>query len=78
VEERRFDLPLTQELLGGALGLTAVHVNRTMRLLEREGLIARHGQRVVLGDIEALRKISPVPPRRIRFDPAWLPGPGEM
>jgi len=25
-----------------------------------------------------LRKISPLPPRRIRFDPAWLPAPGEM
>lgn len=78
VEDGRFDLPLTQELLGDVLGLTAVHVNRTMRLLEREGLIARHGQRVVLADIEALRRISPVPPRRIRFDPVWLPGPGEM
>nr|WP_168845865.1 Crp/Fnr family transcriptional regulator [Sphingomonas sp. S2M10] len=78
VEGGRFDLPLTQELLGDVLGLTAVHVNRTMRLLEREGLIARHGQCIVLGDIEALRRISPLPPRRIRFDPAWLPAPGEM
>jgi len=78
VDNGRFDMPLTQELLGDVLGLTAVHVNRTMRLLEREGLIARHGQRVMLGEIEPLRKISPVPPRRIRFDPAWLPAPGEM
>jgi CRP-like cAMP-binding protein len=78
VEDGRFDMPLTQELLGDVLGLTAVHVNRTMRLLEREGLIARHGQRIAFGDIEALRKISPVPPRRIRFDPVWLPAPGEM
>lgn len=77
-EAGRFDLPLTQELLGDVLGLTAVHVNRTMRLLEREGLIARHGQRIVLGEFEALRKLSPVPPRRIRFDPVWLPAPGEM
>ncbi|OAN66420.1 Crp/Fnr family transcriptional regulator [Sphingomonas sp. TDK1] len=78
VEEGRFDLPLTQEVLGDVLGLTAVHVNRTMRLLEREGLIARHGQRIALGDIDRLRKISPLPPRRVRFDPVWLPGPGEM
>lgn len=78
VEEGRFDLPLTQELLGDVLGLTAVHVNRTLRLLEREGLIARHGQRIVLSDVEMLRRISPLPPRQVRFDPAWLPGPGEM
>lgn len=78
VEDGRFDMPLTQELLGDVLGLTAVHVNRTMRLLEREGLIARYGQRFVLGDIEMLRRISPLPPRRVRFDPEWLPAPGEM
>jgi CRP/FNR family transcriptional regulator, anaerobic regulatory protein len=78
VDEGRFDMPLTQELLGDVLGLTAVHVNRTMRLLEREGLIARHGQRIVLGDVEMLRKLSPLPPRRVRFNPAWLPAPGEM
>jgi CRP-like cAMP-binding protein len=77
-ENACFDMPLTQELLGDVLGLTAVHVNRTMRLLEREGLIARHGQRISLVDLERLRKISPVPPRQIRFDPVWLPGPGEM
>ncbi|WP_029622554.1 Crp/Fnr family transcriptional regulator [Sphingomonas elodea] len=78
VENACFDLPLTQELLGDVLGLTAVHVNRTMRLLEREGLIARHGQRIALVDIERLHKISPVPPRKVRFDPVWLPVPGEM
>lgn len=78
VEDGRFDLPLTQELLGDVLGLTSVHVNRTMRLLEREGLIARYGQRVVLPDLEQLRRISPVPPRKIRFDPVWMPAPDEM
>lgn len=78
VEDGCFDMPLTQELLGDVLGLTAVHVNRTMRLLEREGLIARHGQRMVLSDIDRLRRMSPVPPRKIRFDPAWMPAPGEM
>jgi CRP-like cAMP-binding protein len=78
VDAGGFDLPLTQEVLGDALGLTAVHVNRTMRLFEREGLIARQGQRILLGDVDALRKLSPLPPRRIRFDPVWLPAPGEM
>lgn len=32
-------LPLTQEHLGDALGLTAVHVNRTLRQLREDGLI---------------------------------------
>lgn len=34
-----FDLPLTQEQLGDVLGLTSVHVNRTLKGLVREGLI---------------------------------------
>lgn len=33
-----FHLPLTQEIIGDLLGLTAVHVNRTIRGLEEEGL----------------------------------------
>jgi CRP-like cAMP-binding protein len=35
----RFPLPLTQSQLGEALGLSLVHVNRTMQQLRREGLI---------------------------------------
>jgi len=39
-----FELPLTQEDLGDALGLTPVHVNRTIRLLKEEGVIAVEGR----------------------------------
>jgi CRP-like cAMP-binding protein len=35
----RFPLPLTQSQLGEALGLSLVHVNRTMQQLRRDGLI---------------------------------------
>lgn len=78
VESASFDLPLTQEQIGDVLGITAVHVNRTMRLLERDGLVARHGHRIALSNLAALRQISPLPPRRVRFDPPWLPDPGEL
>jgi len=37
--ESRFPLPLTQEVLADALGLSIVHVNRTMQQLRRDGLI---------------------------------------
>ena len=33
-------LPLTQEHLGDALGLTSVHVNRTLRALREDGVLA--------------------------------------
>jgi CRP-like cAMP-binding protein len=35
----RFALPLTQQMLAHALGLTPVHINRVLRRLRREGLL---------------------------------------
>ncbi len=40
-KDMSFELPLTQELIGDALGLTTVHVNRTMRSLREDKLISR-------------------------------------
>ncbi len=37
--EKDFELPLTQEILADALGLSIVHVNRTLRRLRQQGLI---------------------------------------
>lgn len=36
---KSFDFPITQELLGDLLGLSVVHVNRTLRALRKDGLI---------------------------------------
>ena len=36
-----YELPMSQEQLADALGLTPVHVNRTLKALEAEGLIER-------------------------------------
>ncbi|CAN5351626.1 Crp/Fnr family transcriptional regulator [soil metagenome] len=47
------ELP-TQEQLGDALGLTAVHINRTLRTLEAEGLIVRSKRAVKIVDWEGL------------------------
>ena len=38
-----FHLPLTQEVLADALGLSIVHVNRTLQQLRREGCLVLHG-----------------------------------
>lgn len=76
VDDDGFDLPLTQETLGDLLGMTNVHVNRTLRALEGAGMIARHGRRLDLLDMAALRRLSPLPPRRPQFQPAWLPSVG--
>ncbi|MFP5329233.1 MAG: Crp/Fnr family transcriptional regulator [Alphaproteobacteria bacterium] len=40
-ENSHYELPMTQEQLADATGLTPVHVNRTIRLLEKDKLIER-------------------------------------
>lgn len=61
----RFQLPLTQSHLADALGLTTVHVNRTLGLLkQRCGLMFVDGE-VVIEDWEALAAIA-------SFDPSYL------
>jgi CRP-like cAMP-binding protein len=50
-EENGYNLPMTQEQLGDATGLTSVHINRTIKSLEREGLIDRVSPRsITIGD----------------------------
>ena len=54
-EETGYDLPMTQEQLADTTGLTAVHVNRTIKDLEREGLITRSTPRsITIGDWKKL------------------------
>jgi CRP-like cAMP-binding protein len=48
-DSQRFPLPLTQEILADALGLSIVHVNRTLQQLRRERLIElRSGVAILL------------------------------
>lgn len=49
-----YPMPLTQELISDALGLSVPHVNRTLRQLREDGLLAIEGHRVVLSDRDAL------------------------
>lgn len=53
-----FNMPLTQELIGSALGLTTIHVNRTLRSLREDKLIAIDGKHVTILDFEALSLLS--------------------
>jgi hypothetical protein len=46
---------MTQEQLGDALALTAVHVNRTLRVLTADGLIGRSKRAVTIADWPGLR-----------------------
>jgi CRP-like cAMP-binding protein len=53
-----YELPMTQEQLADTLGLTPVHVNRVLRQLEADGLIAREKRLIRIPDWEALRRIA--------------------
>lgn len=68
-----FVLGLTQEEIGDATGLTAVHVNRMLRQLEDEGLIARENGRVSFRDEAALIRAGGYVDRYANLDLSWLP-----
>ena len=54
-EQLDYELPMTQDQLADATGLTPVHVNRVLKALVREGLIQRvTSKSVLIGDWERL------------------------
>jgi len=64
-ERCRYELPMTQEQLADALGLTSVHTNRTLKNLTEDGLITRTNRSVQIDDWSALMEVGD-------FDPAYL------
>lgn len=65
IEETGMALPMTQSLIGDALGLSAVHVSRTLSSLKDQGLIDTDNGQVRLCDREALIELC-------SFDPVYL------
>lgn len=59
------DLPMTQPELADALGITPVHVNRTMRELKASGLISLRSRRLTVHDWAGLTAAA-------GFDPTYL------
>ena len=56
VSDYGYELPMTQEQLADALGLTPVHVNRVLKELDSAGLIERNRRHVKIPNWEKLRK----------------------
>ncbi len=67
-------LPLTQEDIGDATGLTAVHVNRMMRALVEDGLIDRNGAQLRVLD-EGRLCVEANYVDRADLETSWLPQP---
>jgi len=60
-----YALALTQTDLSECLGLTPVHVNRTLKQLREKGLVEFRRGRVTIGNHDGLRRVA-------EFDPAYL------
>lgn len=60
-----FEFPITQNVLAETVGLSAVHVNRTLQDLRANRLIAFDGLRVTILDWKGLREVG-------KFDPKHL------
>lgn len=56
VQDDAFDLPLTQSDLSECLGLSIVHVNRTLMQLRSDGLIEFAAGRLQIHNVERLRE----------------------
>ncbi|WP_331043605.1 Crp/Fnr family transcriptional regulator [Sphingomonas sp.] len=61
----RFELPMSQEHIADATGLTPVHVNRMLHALSDDGIIARDKRRVDILDWARMRRVAD-------FDPIYL------
>ncbi|MCC2978810.1 Crp/Fnr family transcriptional regulator [Sphingomonas sp. IC4-52] len=61
----RFPFPITQEQLGDALGLTSVHVNRSIKTLREDGLITVTRGTATILDWAGLVSVA-------EFNPAYL------
>ena len=60
-----FEFPLTQRELSECLGLTVVHVNRTIQELRRRGLIELENRQLTIVDRRGLEGVA-------EFDPSYL------
>lgn len=68
-----FRMPLSQEVLGDAVGLTQAYVNRTFKALEERKLIRRYDNGVELLDVAGLQKLSGFSDRYHEINQSWMP-----
>jgi CRP-like cAMP-binding protein len=64
-----FHLPLTQNDLGDAIGITAIHANRSLQSLRKAGLLTFDGRRLTIIDLPRLEKFSDFTPGYLHLPP---------
>jgi CRP-like cAMP-binding protein len=71
----QYEFPLTQRELADLLGLSAVHVNRTLQVLRGQGLIELDHHRLTVRDQASLYELAEFDPRYL--DRHRFPNPGQ-
>jgi CRP-like cAMP-binding protein len=66
--DHSYELPLTQEEVGDALGLTPVHVNRVLQRMRSEGLISFARGALTIHDYHRLEQASGFNPNYLHID----------
>src|SRR3954452_22242 len=67
-ENTHYELPMTQEQLADATGLTPVHVNRTLMALEKDGLIERSKRSVKIENWQNLATVGDFDSNYLHFE----------
>ena len=70
-----FEIPLTQQDIGDAVGLTKVHVSRTLGEMERRGMIERTPRRIRILDEAGMIEATGFVDRHRVIETDWLPQP---
>ncbi len=70
LDDNGFEMPLTQEEIGEALGITGVHVNRVVRQLREDGVVELQRGRVHVLDESKFRDLADFDDRYLHRSPA--------
>ncbi|PWE52803.1 Crp/Fnr family transcriptional regulator [Metarhizobium album] len=65
IEGQTFRFPITQAILADVMGVSTVHVNKTLQILRSDGLLIWKDGRVQIPDLQALETLA-------EFDPLYL------
>jgi CRP-like cAMP-binding protein len=76
--DHEYHLPITQEQFADAVGLTTVHVNRTLRSLDRDGFVKRDKRTIFIPSWARLAEIADFNERylHLRTEPRSRRSPG--
>ena len=67
-EDHSCKFPITQNEMGDALGLSLVHVNRTLQDLRSAGLVELKAKSLMIPDLDALQRAGLFNPTYLHLD----------